>query len=99
MSVIFVIDDLPYYQRGENFGRLDLEGATIPEPNKVFAYWLSIGVEYRVPRHVVSALRGVEGAHGDAVEILNQKKIRRAGCIAGPKKRPYPPTSLKGAGC
>lgn len=33
------------------------------------------------------------------VEILDQKKIRRAGCIAGPKKRPYPPISLKGAGC
>lgn len=33
------------------------------------------------------------------VEILDQKKIRRAGCIAGPKKRPYPPTPLEGAGC
>lgn len=33
------------------------------------------------------------------VEILDQKKIRRAGCIADPKKRPYPPISLKGAGC
>lgn len=33
------------------------------------------------------------------VEILDQKKIRRAGCIAGPKKRPCPPTPLKGAGC
>lgn len=35
----------------------------------------------------------------DFVEILDQKKIRRAGCIAGPKKRLYPTTSLKGAGC
>lgn len=33
------------------------------------------------------------------VEILLQKKIRGAGCIAGLKKRPYLLTSLKGAGC